>query len=61
MQAYIQNPMLLALLTGQSLEDIANMKFSDIGDGYLHITQKKTGTHLAIPLTLSCDAIGYRM
>ncbi|WP_210496280.1 phage integrase Arm DNA-binding domain-containing protein [Pantoea ananatis] len=54
---YVQNSMLLALVTGQRLGDIAKMQFSDIWDGHLHIQQEKTGTKLAIPLSLRCDAI----
>lgn len=58
MPRYIQNTMLLALVTGQRLGDIARMQFSDIWDGCLHIHQSKTGTKLAIPLSLRCDALG---
>lgn len=54
---YVQNSMLLALVTGQRLGDIAKMQFSDIWDGYLHIQQEKTGAKLAIPLSLRCDAL----
>lgn len=54
---YVQNSMLLALVTGQRLGDIAKMKFADIWDGHLHIQQEKTGTKLAIPLSLRCDAL----
>lgn len=57
MPRYIQNSMLLALVTGQRLGDISQMKFSDIWDGYLHVEQSKTGTKLAIPLSLKCEAI----
>ncbi|GLQ31618.1 tyrosine-type recombinase/integrase [Litoribrevibacter albus] len=39
---HIRNAMMLALLTLQRREDISNMKFSDIKDGYLHVIQKKT-------------------
>ena len=53
-----QNSMLLALVTGQRIGDIVAMKFSDIWDNHLHITQSKTGMKLAIPLNLRCDAIG---
>lgn len=49
--------MLLALVTGQRLGDICNLKFSDIWDNMLHITQEKTGSKLAIPLNLKCDAL----
>lgn len=58
MPNYIQNTMLLALLTGQRLGDIARLQFSDIWDGYLHIQQEKTGTKLAIPLSLKCEKLG---
>ncbi|WP_314154187.1 phage integrase Arm DNA-binding domain-containing protein [Rouxiella badensis] len=51
-QPYVQNAMLLALITGQRRADICNMKFSDVWDGHLHITQQKTGSRLALPLTL---------
>jgi len=54
---YVQNSMLLALVTGQRLGDIAKMQFSDIWDGHLHIQQEKTGTKLAIPLSLRCSSI----
>ncbi|HFF9684727.1 phage integrase Arm DNA-binding domain-containing protein [Enterobacter cloacae] len=53
-----QNSMLLALVTGQRIGDIVSMKFSDIWDNHLHVTQNKTGVKLAIPLNLRCDAIG---
>ena len=53
-----QNSMLLALVTGQRIGDIVEMKFSDIWDNHLHVTQNKTGMKLAIPLNLKCDAIG---
>lgn len=53
-----QNAMLLAIVTGQRLGDIVNMKFSDIWDGYLHVSQNKTGVKIAIPLNLKNDAIG---
>ncbi|TOZ47207.1 phage integrase Arm DNA-binding domain-containing protein [Enterobacter cloacae] len=58
MQPYLQCGMLLALVTGQRLGDICNMKFSDIWDDMLHIEQEKTGSKLAIPLELKCDALG---
>lgn len=61
MQNYIQNSMLLGLVTGQRLGDVVNMKFSDVWDNHLHIVQEKTGTRLAIPLNLKCDAIGYTL
>ncbi len=52
LQPYVQNSMLLALVSGQRRTDISNMKFSDVWDGHLHITQSKTGTRLALPISL---------
>lgn len=46
--------MLLAVVTGQRLGDIPDMKFSDVWDDMLHIEQEKTGVKLAIPLSLRC-------
>ncbi|TNH43802.1 site-specific integrase [Photorhabdus luminescens] len=54
---YMGNAMLLAIVTGQRLGDISEMKFNDVWDDYLHITQEKTGVRLAIPLSLRCDAL----
>lgn len=58
---YMGNAMLLALVTAQRLGDISNMKFSDIWDDHLHIIQEKTGSKLAIPLSLRLDAIGWSL
>ena len=55
--AYLKSGMLLALVTGQRIGDICAMKFSDIWDDMLHVTQEKTGMRLAIPLSLRCNAI----
>lgn len=35
------------------------MRFSDAHDGYLWVTQGKTGAKVAIPLSLRLDAIGW--
>ncbi|TBJ97929.1 tyrosine-type recombinase/integrase [Salmonella enterica] len=51
----------LALVTGQRREDIVNMKFSDIVDGRLHVTQIKTGMKIAFPLSLTLEAPGLRL
>ena len=58
---YMGNAMLLALVTGQRLGDISNMKFSDIWDDHLHVVQEKTGTKLAIPLSLKLNAINWSL
>ena len=57
-EPYLQSGMLLALITGQRLGDICNMQFKDIWDDMLHVEQEKTGSRLAIPLDLKCDAVG---
>lgn len=54
---YLANGMLLALVTGQRIGDITNMKFADIWDDMLHVTQEKTGSRVAIPLSIKCDEI----
>ncbi len=56
-QRYLQNAMLLALVTGQRLGDIAKLRFDDVWDEHLHIVQEKTGSKLAIPLDLKCEKI----
>ena len=56
---YMGNAMLLAIVTGQRLGDISNMKFTDIWDDHLHVVQEKTGSKIAIPLSLRLNAIGW--
>lgn len=46
----IRRAMLLALVTGQRREDIVSMKFSDIRDGVLYWTQRKTGHKGSMPV-----------
>ncbi|GCB39439.1 prophage integrase IntE [Citrobacter freundii] len=58
---YMGNAMLLALVTGQRLGDISKMKFSDIWDDHLHIEQEKTGSKIAIPLSLRLNAINWSL
>lgn len=50
---------LLALLTGQRREDIKNMKFSDVRDGFVWVEQGKSqgATKLKIPVTLGLKSI----
>lgn len=55
------NAMLLALVTGQRLGDISRMKFSDIWDDHLHVIQEKTGSKIAIPLSLRLNAIKWSL
>lgn len=37
--------------------DISEMKFRDIWDDHLYVIRQKTGTRLAIPLSLRCQAL----
>ena len=56
--AWVANSMLLAAVTGQRLDDIANMKFADVADGYLHIQQHKSGSLVRLSVNLRLDALG---
>jgi integrase len=58
---FLQLAMLLALVTGQRLADICNMKFSDIEDNYLLVEQGKTGAKIAIPLALRSQQLNIRL
>lgn len=58
MQPWVSRSMLLALITGQRVGDIAAMKFTDVWDDLLHIVQEKTGSRVAIPLSLRSEALG---
>lgn len=58
---YMGNAMLLALVTGQRLGDISKMKFSDIWEDHLHVIQEKTGSKIAIPLSLRLNAINFSL
>jgi len=59
---WMENAMLLALITGQRREDIARMQFTQARDGFLWIEQSKGRTghqaKLRIPLSLRLQAIG---
>ena len=59
---WIENAMLLALVTGQRLSDVGKMKFSDVKkdqDGeFLHIEQTKTGNKIRLPTSLRMESIG---
>lgn len=58
---YMGNAMLLAIVTGQRLGDISRMKFSDILDDHLHIIHEKTGSKVAIPLSLRLNVINWSL
>lgn len=57
---WAKNAMMLALVTGQRRDDIANMKFADYKDGYLHVAQGKSGgeTKLQIDGAIRLAKIG---
>jgi enterobacteria phage integrase len=48
----------LAILTAQRREDVSSMLFSDVKDGFLFVTQKKTGVKLRIPVAVRLNALG---
>ncbi|WP_050763088.1 tyrosine-type recombinase/integrase [Serratia odorifera] len=52
-EPWVKNLFDLALVTGQRREDLAAMKFTDIHDGHLWVTQLKTGARVSLPLSLS--------
>lgn len=47
----------LALLTAQRREDLTSMMFSDVKDGFLFVTQKKTKVKLRIPVAVRLEAL----
>lgn len=55
---WVSRMLVLALVTGQRRGDLQKMRFADAHDGYLHITQQKTGTKLRLPLALRLEATG---
>ncbi|MGG9140092.1 tyrosine-type recombinase/integrase [Escherichia coli] len=58
---WLRLAMELAVVTGQRVGDLCEMKWSDIVDGYLYVEQSKTGVKIAIPTTLHVDALGISM
>ncbi|MBL5927799.1 tyrosine-type recombinase/integrase [Enterobacter asburiae] len=50
-----------AVVTGQRVGDLCEMKWSDIVDGYLYVEQRKTSAKLAIPTKLKSDELGLSM
>jgi enterobacteria phage integrase len=59
--AWVQNSMALALVSGQRREEIAGVQFSDIRDGAWWCEQAKEGTRLVIPVSLRLDAVGWTL
>lgn len=57
MPPWVSHMLVLALVSAQRRSDLQKMRFSDVSDGYLYVTQQKTGTRLRLPLSLHLDAI----
>ena len=55
---WLQNAMLLALVTGQRRDDIVNAAFADFDADGWRLQQGKTGAKLLIPNNLRLNAIG---
>jgi integrase len=47
---WAKNAMMLALVTGQRRDDIANMRFADYKGGFLHVAQGKSGGETRLQL-----------
>lgn len=47
---WAKNAMMLALVTGQRRDDIANMRFADYKDGFLYVSQGKSGGETKLQL-----------
>lgn len=56
--SHLRNAMLLAMVTGQRVGDIAKMKFTDVKNGMLYVEQGKGGSRVAIPLNIRSEALG---
>lgn len=57
-QPWMRNSIALALVSGQRREDCLIAKRADVRDGHWWVDQGKTGSRVAIPLTLRLDAFG---
>jgi integrase len=56
---WLANAMNLAVLTGQRREDLTEMKFSDVRDGFLHVVQGKSQgeTKIRMDVRISLSAL----
>lgn len=61
MPSWVSNMIVLALVTAQRRSDLVKMKFADVWDGHLHIEQAKTGTRVALPLSLKLEVLDYTL
>jgi enterobacteria phage integrase len=55
---WLRNAVDLALVSGQRRDDVANAMFKDFRDGHWWLIQRKTGNRVALPMSLTLDAIG---
>jgi len=56
---WLKTAMLLALVTGQRVSDVAHMEYSSIKLGFLSVQQIKTGQRIKIPLGI--ELLGYSL
>lgn len=56
-EGWEKRSMELGLISIQRLEDIADMGFRSVKDGFLSVAQHKTGARLRIPLSLRLNAL----
>jgi enterobacteria phage integrase len=54
---WVELMLVLAIVSGQRRGDLQKMKFSDVENGYLHVTQQKTATMIRLPIELRLKAI----
>lgn len=55
---WLKRALELGVLTGQRREDIREMLFKDVHDGFLHVIQSKTKARVRISTELRLEAIG---
>ncbi|MEI5998272.1 phage integrase Arm DNA-binding domain-containing protein [Paraburkholderia bengalensis] len=58
---WLENAMLLALVSGQALSTVGRWERTSVKGGEAIVTRAKTDVSIAIPLALRMDAIGYSL
>ncbi|POT58066.1 integrase [Citrobacter amalonaticus] len=61
LSAWVVLVMDLAVVTGQRVGDLCKMRWEDIKDDYLYVEQSKTGSKLALPTSLTVNALNISM
>lgn len=56
---WVRTSLLMAIVTGQRVSDIAEMTYANVHGGFLHVQQIKTGQRIKIPLGISL--LGYSL